>query len=446
MRVADGWLRGRLAPWMTFRAPPRAGGPVSLIGTSLFVWLLLTTTVEGFSAAELGLSRTREIMTVYAVVAVTLFRRPWRWWPRYLKYSSASLVVLVSVGYISWMLDLGSALAINFWAQWMIPVAAFFLGLSFFPGLWPTWRRILLTYGCAIAAYQAVILLFRLGAEEPEPGSTFYAARTISASLAMTVVVAMVLAATEQRIDLRTRNILAGLLGVSAILAQHRTVWIALVIACALLALRSARLGRSSAAVLGPALSFGFLVLAAVLPLLTRISLLPAGGEGGEAEGGLPSSFEDTNTLGWRWDMWASRMQAARSWIEWLVGGMFGETPAWGPNSDVLVPLISSHSMFVDLLSMLGLVGLALFLFLVAVAITSRGNRLSAAVVIVWALLAYGIFNQWPPYGWLVLAAALVSSGESVGMSVPSKFEVPRGSGRAGSGVTQSATLDDGAQ
>jgi len=102
--------------------------------------------------------------------------------------------------------------------------------------------------------------------------------------------------------------------------------------------------------------------------------------------------------------------------------------------------------MFVDLLSMLGLVGLALFLFLVAVAITSRGNRLSAAVVIVWALLAYGIFNQWPPYGWLVLAAALVSSGESVGMSVPSKFEVPRGSGRAGSGVTQSATLDDGAQ
>lgn len=445
MRIADGRLPGRLARWVAFQAPPRAEGLVSLIGTGLFIWLLLTTTVEGFSAAEFGLSRTREIMTVYVVVAVTLFRRPWRWWPRYLKYAAASLVVLVSVGYISWLLDLGSALAINFWAQWMIPVAAFFLGLSFLPGLWPTWRRVLLVYGCAIAAYQAAILLLRIGAAAPEPGSTFYAARTISATLAMVLVVAMVLAATEQRIDPRTRNILAGLLGASAILAQHRTVWIALVIACALLALRSSRVGRSSAVVLGPALSFGFLVVAAVLPLVTRVSLLPSG-EVGEVEGGLPSSFEDTNTLGWRWDMWVSRMQADRSWTEWLVGGMFGETPAWGPHSDVLVPLISSHSMFVDLLSMLGLVGLAVFLFLVVVAVTRRGNRLSAAVVIVWALLAYGIFNQWPPYAWLVLAAALVTSDESVGTSAPSTLAVPRGSGRAGSAATQAATLDDGAR
>lgn len=408
-------MRGRFVAWTAFDAPPPMSRPASLVGTGLFVWIVLITTVAGFSIADVQMSRTRELITVYAVAAVVIGLRPWRWWPRYVGVAVAGLVALVSVGYVSWVVQSGSAIAINYWSQWLLQVAAFLLALSCLPCLWPAWKRVLLLYACGIAVYQVMAFAFKW----VDAGSdSFYGQRSLSATLAMVMLVGMVVAATDESLGRRARNALTAALGVSVVLAQHRSVWVAFVVATVLLTGRYVVARRGHEVILGTALSFGFFLLAAVAPLVSPVSLLPSGG-GGPAPGGLPQSFQDTNTIGWRWEMWTSRMSADRGFVEWVVGGVFGETPAWGPNSHVLVAAISSHSMYVDLISMLGLAGLLIFLLLNAVALLRRGQRLSTPAIAVWSLLAYGFFYQWPPLAWALLAAAMLTT-QGVASQTPS--------------------------
>lgn len=404
----------RRSLWSADISPPRPSRETVALATALFVWCVLATTIRGFSVSAVEMSRTRELMTVYAVALLVVLVRPWRWWPRTVRAISFGFLALVLLGYLAWVVENGSQLAINYWAQWLIPLSCYFLSLSFVRWLWPQWKRLLLVYACGIAAYQALALLLNFGPSNANDGSGFYSERSISATLALVMVVGMVIAATDISPGFLIRNVVTAFLGVSVVLAQHRSAWVALIVSCALLGLRFLRSRRKDDALIGPGIAFGFLGLAALLPLVAPVTLLPAGGAESDS-GGLPASFEATGTLGWRWDMWTSRMQADRSAIEWILGGTFGETPAWGPNSRVLVPEINSHNMYVDLISMLGIAGLLGFAALLALALLRPGHRLTSASIAVWASVAFGCFYQWPALAWMMLAAALLPDSVGVG-------------------------------
>lgn len=100
-------------------------------------------------------------------------------------------------------------------------------------------------------------------------------------------------------------------------------------------------------------------------------------------------------------------MEANRTPLEWSFGGAFGQTPAWGPDSKVMVPVVNSHNMYVDLISMLGVAGVAAFLVLLYAAYVARAPRLRSTIIALAACLTFGLFFQWPPVAWLVLGLAV---------------------------------------
>jgi hypothetical protein len=343
------------------------------------------------------------------VVAFVIAVRPWRSWTTSVRWLSGVLLVVVVLGCFSWIWDLGSTEAINRWAQWLVPVACLFLGLAKGRAAWPAWAWVFEVYAVGIGLYQLFALIFPVA--EPQVTSdtwSFYESRVLSAPLALVMVSGMIFAATDQRSNVRTRAVVSGFLGVSVVIAQHRSVWTALLVSVILLVARYLR-GRETrswqSAPVGPVAALGFLVLAALLPLVTSWSILPT--ESREtAVSHLPESFRATTTLEWRIDIWMSHFQAQRSIPQWLFGGMVGPTSTWGPDSVVKSPAFTSHNMYVDLTSMLGLVAFGSVIGLLLVALARR-YVLQPAQIFIWASLPFGMFYQWPPFVWAVLGAGV---------------------------------------
>jgi hypothetical protein len=68
---------------------------------------------------------------------------------------------------------------------------------------------------------------------------------------------------------------------------------------------------------------------------------------------------------------------------------------------------ISSHSMFVDLVTMLGWLALVAFVALVLVGLVPVRQRFGEVQVSLAALVAFGVFYAWPSWCWSVLGVAL---------------------------------------
>ena len=82
------------------------------------------------------------------------------------------------LGFSLWTAGVGSALAINYWAQWLLAAGLLLLGFTFGARCWMWWRRIIWVYGLVISVYQAVAL--SIGMQVPTAGSDapdFYSAR-----------------------------------------------------------------------------------------------------------------------------------------------------------------------------------------------------------------------------------------------------------------------------
>jgi hypothetical protein len=386
------------------------------VATLMFIWGLTITTFDDFGFIGQDISRTRELTTSYVLIVVALTAAPWRRLDRVPQVAVAVLGVSIVLGFIVWQAQEDSSVAANYWSQWLLPLGMLLLGVGFGRRLWWLWRRVIIIYGVAIATIQAPLLALNWRYGEQSTGmESFYSVRPLGAPLALMMVLAVVMVMAEPRLNSTRRNLITAFLGVSVVISQHRSAWVALLIALVLLAARyvtqHARLSRWWSI---PSVA-GFFLVAALLPLLTPASLLPGRSSEGSA---LPDSFEATGTLSWRIEMWESRLQRARALGEWLFGGVFGATPVWGPGSDVMKPELTGHSMYVDLLTMLGIVGLVAFATLCFCAVFFSGNRLGELPIVVCSALGFGVFYAWPAWTWLLLGVALAvreySGGDTV--------------------------------
>jgi hypothetical protein len=386
---------------------------LSSLATAVFVWALLVTTVESVAVTTTYMSRTREVMTFYLVVVVVVIALPWRRWSLPVRVAVGAMSVQIGVGFAFWSASEGSRTAINYWSQWLLALAFLLLGLTYTSNCWWLWKRIILGYGLLMALLLVTGLLFWHSPPAVLNGpAEFYGDRPIGAPATLIMVAGIAIAATDRELPARWRTVIVAAMGASVVLAQHRSVWVALGIVLLVLALAYFRNPEWVTDVKGLLVTAGCFVLAALLPVLTPWSVLP-GSSGSGAGAALPASFESTGTFRWRLDMWESRLTQDRSLVDWLVGGTFGPNPVWGPQALVSNPTISSHSMLVDLLSMLGVLGLAVFVFLVARGTAFRWSRIIAAPVCLLGFLGYGLFYAWPAWAWVFIGAAVVAREET---------------------------------
>jgi hypothetical protein len=107
--------------------------------------------------------------------------------------------------------------------------------------------------------------------------------------------------------------------------------------------------------------------------------------------------------------------------MQWLMGSSLGQTPAFGPSSDVMNKNISAHNTLLDVQLMHGLVGLAIvaLIFLIAV---RHGVRFDPLTIFLWGLLGYGLFYLWPAWSWAVLGVAARLAMESSGHDPERQF------------------------
>lgn len=360
------------------------------------------------------ISRTREVFFVYCVIAITLLRRPWRILPPTVFVPAAVLLALAVSGLLAWTHQLDWARGVNFWSEIVTLAACLMFGLAYGAARWTAWRYIVIAAGVVVSALQLGSLLLGVTTQGFSPGApAFYGARPVAAHIALLILVGFVLVLVDQDIAAKIRLPLASFLGVSVVLTQHRSVWVALLIVLALASVMvlGGSLARLSAV---PVVVTGAFFLAALLLPYVGIQILPGSASSSAVPGanGLPEVAQSSDTLHWRWEMWSSRLESPRSVLQWLVGGSAGQTPAFGPSSDVMNPGNSAHSMFIDVQIMLGLVGLAIVLWLFYLAVL-KVRRLNDLAVCMWASLGYGVFYIWPSWVWMMLGTAVALSVQS---------------------------------
>jgi O-antigen ligase len=236
----------------------------------------------------------------------------------------------------------------------------------------------------------------------------FYGLRPLTAAQALLMLFGFALLTMSTKRSGRN-SVLAALLGISVVLAQHRSVWLSLLVVLALLAIRGTR--SATRVKRGPIIAVsGSLILAITLPAAFGINILPTTSQIA-AEPGLPDVVTSTRSTNWRWEMWTTRIEAPRPAENTLFGGVFGVTPVKVPGTRVMNPGNSAHNMAVDTYVMLGLVGLVLTTVLVAMATLFRQDRLAPDAILLWGLVTFGVFYNWPSWGWLILGSALSLRG-----------------------------------
>jgi hypothetical protein len=170
------------------------------------------------------------------------------------------------------------------------------------------------------------------------------------------------LGADRIRFPAALRRVLIALFLITAVLLQHRTVWIATLAAAAVALLwrgapeSRARAGRHVAVVLVTASAVG----AYVVGSSDRLGITSNLGASTNAALGSNSTFI------WRLDSWQALLRQPRSAVEWAVGTPFGAgyarvVPVGPTGSQVTV---SPHDFFVQTLLRLGVAGLVLLLFI----------------------------------------------------------------------------------
>jgi hypothetical protein len=359
-------------------------------------------------------SWSRDIMTFFVLAGVSAGHGLGRGTYRPTRMLVLTFSALSLIGLLTWNTTLGSKIGLNFWAgwsPWLLAASFALFGLSFGRQRWSTWRRIFIAFGIAAAVVQslgiAAVLLGLVDADSSTKGG-FYGMRPIQAGLALLIVVGLALLLTATKRLGRGEKAFAVLLGLAAVLSQHRSVWLALIVVCALVALRFMRDGADGQRWLLLSVGPGYLLLAVLVPLV-GISLLPRAA-GIPAETGLADTATSSNTLDWRLDMWRSRLEAPRSAIHWLTGGTLSVNPVKWPGVGVMNPYNSGHNMLIDVSVMFGIVGVVVVLGLLLGSTLLRPDRLDPVVISVWGVSAYGLFYYWPAWSWALIGVAAATA------------------------------------
>ncbi|MBK6762528.1 MAG: O-antigen ligase family protein [Micrococcales bacterium] len=320
---------------------------------------------------------------------------------------------MCTLGLSIWVLDGGTSFGLNFWAgwsPWLLSAAFLLFGLTFGPRRWLVWRWILTTLGLLVAVIQDLAILGKaLGIIDTETSryGDFYAMRTVHASLALLIVLAFALVLTDMAAG-RTQALLATFLGVSVVLSQHRSVWLAFTIVTALMFARFYRRGAPRQSWIGLVAPLAYLVVANLAPL-TGLHLLPRAGEPA-SERGLADAATSSNSLDWRLEMWRTRLVAPRDPDHWLFGGVLRVNPVKWPGDGVMNPYNSAHNMFVDVSVMLGLAGVVVVVAITVASTLLRSDRLDPLAIFLCGLLGYGMFYYWPSWSWVVVGVALAGN------------------------------------
>ncbi|TXH41568.1 MAG: hypothetical protein E6Q90_11415 [Actinobacteria bacterium] len=328
-------------------------------------------------------------------------------------------------GYILWIPRVGSWISVNLWHELILGLSLLLFAMVFGPRRWFVWRYILLGFGLLAAAMQLLGLLLFSNELAPlavyGPGA-FYGARPLHANSALFMVVALALVLSDRRMDGRWQMLLGMVLGLSAVYSQWRSVWAALAVVLLVWVWRSCAdpaLRRSLPVSLAVGVSWAVVLLS---PVLTGRSLLPGGGVEAVGSVELPDTATSTGTLGWRFEMWRSRLEAPRSVANYFFGGVFTDSNVVFPGKGIMRGSLSGHNLFVDLYTYLGLVGLGLLVVLVWAAFRVGGPASWEHRTLLLAVLVYGMFFLWAPWMWVLLG---VPAGLARGTVSPPWDEAP---------------------
>ena len=204
-----------------------------------------------------------------------------------------------------------------------------------------------------------------------------------------------------------TRFALTGYLGISILLSQHRSVWVSALVAGTVLCIAAIRGSKQGIFAMLPG-------LAAAIP----IGLIAFSTASNSAT--LSDSAENTATLDARFSFWSDRMAVDRSTIEWLLGGFLGPSPVQlDPRFQ-----IEAHNMYIQTITALGFVGLALLLATLVTAFPrfADAQRRTHSLMLI-AVVAYGFFYTWPAWTFLLLG---LSCGYREQSSVKSSLDRQR--------------------
>ena len=325
---------------------------------------------------------------------VALTRLAWRHIIRPSRVGIMGMAAMIGVGLISWLLILGLQPAVNFWRAWTFPVAAALYAVSSPRLSEPGGLRPFVWAGVLASITQVMGITTRgFGSNEDDVivNGEVFSARPLTAAVALIMLIGMInLLLDGRRLNL-PKILLVSWLAASVVLSQHRSVWVAaavagLLVVPALVSTSRQRLVAGTLAGLGAAaIALGVTALVRTQPQLSLAAT-------------------STGTLEWRLENWTEKLTTDRSTLEWLVGSAFGPTPLSDPQANLLFA-VSSHSMYVETTSTLGLIGLGLLVLVFVGAIrAARGSTPERVAVI--TLLAYGLFYQWPGVTWLIVGVA----------------------------------------
>ncbi len=388
----------------------------------VLVLVILGSTAHLTRLVAIDYSPVRALFSSYLLLAMCLWQwlRTGRSTPRVA--GALVLVALAFLGYWTWQSRLGSWQAVNLWHELILAVSLLVYAMVFGPRRWQVWRIILVGFGMLAAAVQIVgLLLFadELATRAVYGPAAFYGARALHANAALFMVAALCVILADRRISTRWQIVLGMVLGLSAVYSQWRSVWAALAVVLVMSAWRSwisPGQRRSLYALAGVAVSWVVIVF---FPMLTGRSLLPGGGVEAVGSVQLPDTATSSGTLGWRFEMWESRLEAPRSLSNLLFGGVFSDSNVVYPGAGIMRGSLSGHNVYVDLYTYLGLAGLSLFMLLAVLALrTSSPGRWEQRILLVSALV-YGVFFFWAPWIWILLGVPANTAQRETAAPIP---------------------------
>lgn len=364
-----------------------------MLADAVVVWTVLFTVFQYQQLWVVGLSRTRELFTLYLVVAVAVIAPSWRSRPRWVLWLVGAQAALVLVGFVTWSRELGTYLGINFWSEYLTVTAYLAFGVAYGAARWRVWRWFAVAGGLIVACLQVAAVVFGIRlASVSEDMPEFYRTRAVSATLAMLMVLSLAILLIDRGTPRRLLWAAGPLLAVAVVLSQHRTVWLSLLVLLAYCLLLRRRVVPAATKI--AAATVVFFVFALALP-----GVLP--GSSSDAPPGTTSATS-LGTTDWRLRMWESRLQAPRPLGDWIWGSTFGTTPAFGPTSEVMRPVNSAHNMLLDMQLMTGLLGLGLLI--ANFVISLRGMRWgTAGFGFLLSMIPFALFFQWPVWSWIMI-------------------------------------------
>lgn len=387
-----------------FAKAPRASLTVVLVLAVLEgsrEWLLPL----GVSLGPLNVNWADIATALMGVVAV--WRLAWRFMAQPGRDAFLGMFAMIAAGLVSWTIFVGLQPAVNAWRPWTFAMAAALYAAASPSLREPDGLRPFLWAGLLASAMQVIGIALRGFGSNTDSvivDGQLAGARPISAAVALVMLIGLTYLLLDSQPWTPRKAVVATWFGLSIVVAQHRSVWVAAVVA-GLLIIRALVSRSRQRLVVGSLSVFAAVVITLVLSAIIR------------SQGALASSASNTETFDWRVENWTEKLTDPRSFFEWLFGATFGPTPVAQPDPD-LVFNVSAHSIYVETVTVLGLVGLVL-LVLVMISALRESPLVTPVGVVLVILMAFGFFYQWPGVAWFVMGVGLAGSVSSPDVGVP---------------------------